>query len=167
MNCQYQSRQTVGLFNPMFWVWCWPASEGRAQSPHNSPTHNFLFPAADLIITCSATKKLIIYPKAQISPQFIRGQPWSCKGTPEPGRNSQMEEIFVIKCQIVGVRVFLGTRQVWGPASKTQAKVPLEACLPARKAFACFTWWSSSVHGSRASPSFGALWSWSPRGPQL
>lgn len=78
-----------------------------------------------------------------------------------------MEEIFVRKCQIVGTRAFLGTRQVWGPASKMQAKVPLEACLAARKAFARFTQWASRVRKSRASPSLGPLWSWSPQGPQL
>lgn len=40
-----------------------------------------------------------------------------------------MEEIFVRKSQIVGTRVFLGTWQVWGPASRMQAKVPLKAFL--------------------------------------
>lgn len=45
-----------------------------------------------------------------------------------------MEEIFVTKSQIFGARVFLGTRWVWGPAGRTQAKVPLKGFLHARKA---------------------------------
>lgn len=120
--------------------------------------------SADLAITCSAMKQ---HPKAQISPHFIRGHPWSSEGTQEPGRNSQMEEIFVGKCQTAGTGMFLGTRQVWGPASEAQAKVPLEACLPARKAFARFTQWASRVCRSRASPSLGPLWRWSLWAPQL
>lgn len=132
------------------------ASERRA---HNLPTWNFFSPSTDLVISCSVTKKLIIHLKGKISSQFIRGHLWISEGTPAPGKNSQMEEIFVRNCQVVGTRVFLGTRQVWGPASEMQAKVSLEACLPARKAFACFTWWASRVHRSRASPSLGLLWS--------
>lgn len=66
----------------------------------------------------------------QISPQSIWGHPWSSEGTSEPDGNSQVEEIFVRKSQIFGTRVFLGTRQVWGPSSRRQAKVPLKAFPP-------------------------------------
>lgn len=76
-------------------------------------------------------KKLVIHPNPQISPQFVRGHPISSEGTPEPDRDSQMEEIVVRKSQIVGTRVFLATRRVWGPASRRQAKVPLKAFLHA------------------------------------
>lgn len=131
MNCQHQSRQMAGLFNLMFCVWCWASSEGRAQSPLNLPTQKFFSSSADLVILCFTMKKLIIHPNPQISPQSIRGHPWSSEGTPEPDRNSPMEEIFVRKSRIAGTRVFLGTRQVWGPASRTQAKVPLKTCPPA------------------------------------
>lgn len=100
-------------------------------------------------------KKLIIHPNPQISPQFIRGHPWSSEGTPEPDRNSQMEEIFVTKSQIVGTRVLLGTRGVWGPASRTQAKVPLKgspAGLPGATDPGLLHHWDHSGSGSLLTP---------------
>lgn len=159
MNCKGQSRQAAVCF---FLILCSVFyAEQHQRGGHKAPIIHL---SADPAITCSAMKQ---HPKAQISPHFVRGHPWSSEGRPEPGRNSHMEEIFVGKCQIVGTGVFLGTRQVWGPASKAQAKVPLDACPPARKAFAHFTWWASRACRSRASPSLGSLWKWSLWAPQL
>lgn len=78
-----------------------------------------------LFLTCRPGYLVLHHEEANYAPKPIRGHPWSSEGTPEPDRNSRMEEIFVRKSQIVGTRMFLVSRWVWGP------KIPLKAFLHA------------------------------------
>lgn len=71
--------------------------------------------------------------------------------------NSRIEEIFVRKSQIVGTRMFLVSRWVWGPVRQRFLWKP--SCMPSFHSLHLVGFQGPWI---QASPSLGSLWSWIP-----